>query len=142
MKKSLIAILLALAMALPMTGCSSSAKSTPTPAPADTSAPADTTPADEGTTAPEGYPDGPISMLVGYTAGGGSDLAMRTFDEFLSPLIGEPLTVSNLPGGGATVAVAQLQNSKADGQTIGLVTLSTQSVSPYSLDLPYTIEDF
>ena len=84
MKKSLIAILLALAMALPMTGCSSSAKSTPTPAPADTSAPADTTPADEGTTAPEGYPDGPISMLVGYTAGGGSDLAMRTFDEFLS----------------------------------------------------------
>ena len=142
MKKSLIAILLALAMALPMTGCSSSAKSTPTPVPADTSAPADTTPADEGTTAPEGYPDGPISMLVGYTAGGGSDLAMRTFDEFLSPLIGEPLTVSNLPGGGATVAVAQLQNSKADGQTIGLVTLSTQSVSPYSLDLPYTIEDF
>ena len=55
MKKSLIAILLALAMALPMTGCSSSAKSTPTPVPADTSAPADTTPVDEGTTAPEGY---------------------------------------------------------------------------------------
>ena len=100
----------------------------PTPTP-ETNAPASdapSTPALDG--APEGYPDGPVTMLVGYTAGGGSDLAIRTFDEFFGPLLGEAVTVSNLPGGGATVAVAELQNREADGQSIGLVTLSTQSV--------------
>jgi len=144
MKKNLIALLLALAMVASLAACGGGTAATPTPAPAasepavEASQPAE----DDKGGAPEGYPDGPISMLVGYTAGGGSDLALRTFDEYLAPLVGEPITVSNLPGGGATVAVAELQNSKADGQTIGLVTLSTQSVSPYSLDLPYTLDDF
>lgn len=149
MKKSLVALLLAIVMVVALAGCNdqaannSPANSAPNNPPASQSPaePAPTSGGDEGG-APAGYPDGPISMLVGYTAGGGSDLAQRTFDEFFSPLVGVPVTVSNLPGGGATVAVAELHNSKADGQTIGLVTLSTQSVSPYSLDLPYTIDDF
>lgn len=146
MKKSLTAILLAIMMVATMAGCgnSSSPESNP-PANPPASEPGTALtdePNQETGGAPEGYPDGPITMLVGYTAGGGSDLAQRTFDEFFAPLVGEAVTVSNLPGGGATVAVAELHNSKADGQTIGLVTLSTQSVSPYSLDLPYNIDDF
>lgn len=148
MKKIVTACLLSLALLLSMTACSNSTGGSSTPAPTPAAATPDTgtagtpAPADEKGGAPEGYPNGPVTMLVGYTAGGGSDLAIRTFDEFFGPLLGEAVTVSNLPGGGATVAVAELQNSKADGQSIGLVTLSTQSVSPYSLDLPYTIDDF
>jgi len=145
MKKIVTTYLLSLALLLSMAACASTPggnTDAPTPTP-ETNAPASdapSTPALDG--APEGYPDGPVTMLVGYTAGGGSDLAIRTFDEFFGPLLGEAVTVSNLPGGGATVAVAELQNREADGQSIGLVTLSTQSVSPYSLDLPYTIDDF
>lgn len=141
MKKSLLALILALAMIVPMFGCNN-AETPNNSAATESSAPENSDSGNEENSAPEGYPDGPITTLVGYTAGGGSDLAQRTFNEFLSPLLGVPLTVSNLPGGGATVAVAELVNSKADGQTIGLVTLSTQSVSPYSLDLPYEIDDF
>ena len=144
MKKRLLALTLSLAMLLPIAACGSSSGEG-SASPEESSAPASSAPAGEETaaaTAPEGYPDGPISVLVGFTAGGGSDLAVRTFNKYFTPLIGEAVTVSNQPGGGATVAVAQLQNSAANGQTLGLVTLSSQSVSPYSLDLPYTIDDF
>lgn len=146
MKKSLLAILLVVALVVTAFGCTQqTATPDPTVAPTETEEPVvdpSTEPETDELTAPEGYPDGPITMLVGYTAGGGSDLAVRTFAEYFAPLVGEAVTISNLPGAGATVSVAQLQNSAADGLTIGLVTLSTQSVSPYSLDLPYTIDDF
>ena len=140
MKKSIIALSLTLAMSLSLAGCSNG-QSAATPAPKETTpaapTPAETTPAKE-----LDYPKGPVTCLVGYSAGGGSDMAVRTFGEYFAPKLGEAFTIANVTGGSGTVAVSQLKHSDADGYTMGLTTLNTQSISPFSLDVDYAVEDF
>ncbi len=135
MKKSIVAMTLVLAMSLSMAGCSSK--------PTDESQKPNTDAPDQSEqSTPLNYPDGPITCLVGYSAGGGSDMAVRTFGEYFAPKLNEAFTVSNVTGGSGTVAVSQLKHSEADGYTMGLTTLNTQAISPYTLDVDYTLEDF
>lgn len=143
MKKTIVALSLAIAMLVAIAGCSQQGAKTPTPTPAPVNgsqAPAETV-KPEGTK-PENYPKNAITCLVGYSAGGGSDMAVRTFGEYFAPLLGEAFTVSNVTGGSGTVAVSQLKNSEADGYTMGLTTLNTQAISPFDLDVDYKVDDF
>ena len=46
------------------------------------------------------YPDKPIKVIVGFAAGGGSDILIRTITPGLSEVLGVPVVVDNLPGAG------------------------------------------
>jgi len=62
---------------------------------------------------PEGYPDRNIEMLVGYGAGGGTDLTARHLIEALNSngIVDQSFTVTNMPGAGGALALRKLATS-------------------------------
>lgn len=64
------------------------------------------------------YPDRPITMLVGYKAGGQTDLVGRGVARVLSRELGQPVNVVNKPGAGGALAAKTLQGANPDGYTL------------------------
>jgi tripartite-type tricarboxylate transporter receptor subunit TctC len=71
--------------------------------------------------AQEKYPTKPITFVVGYPAGGTTDLCARALVAAASKILGQPVVVLNKPGGGSAVSVASLKIEKPDGYTIGIL---------------------
>ena len=64
------------------------------------------------------YPVKPITIVVGYSAGGGVDTMARTVAEKLPALLGQPVVVENRPSVGAIVGTTFVAKAKADGYTL------------------------
>lgn len=92
--------------------------------------------------AADSYPDSVITMIVNYSAGGGTDLAARAIADAAAKIMGGTITFSNITGGSGTVGVTELANSKADGYTIGVATLSPLALVPWQLEVTYTPDSF
>ncbi|MPZ38157.1 MAG: tripartite tricarboxylate transporter substrate binding protein [Rhizobiales bacterium] len=63
------------------------------------------------------WPTRPIRIIVGFGAGGGTDIAARIIAEPLSKALGQPVVVENRAGGGGTTAAEQVAKSAKDGYT-------------------------
>ena len=89
------------------------------------------------------YPAKPVRIIEPFGAGGGPDLLARALAPKLSELWGQPVTVENIPGAGATAGPAQVAKSPADGYTL-LINTNAQAYSAALLkDLPYDpLKDF
>src|ERR1700688_3470993 len=89
------------------------------------------------------YPVKPVRIIDPFGAGGGPDLLARALAPKLSELWGQPVTVENHPGAGATTAPALVAKSPADGYTL-LINTSAQAYSAALLkNLPYDpLKDF
>jgi len=88
--------------------------------------------------AQEKFPSRPITIIVGYSAGGAADLPVRALAEVASEILKQPIVVVNKPGGGSAVAYAEFKNARPDGYTIAL--LSTGAIlSPLTREVPYDI---
>ncbi|MBX9841594.1 MAG: tripartite tricarboxylate transporter substrate binding protein [Xanthobacteraceae bacterium] len=77
-----------------------------------------------------GYPNKPVRIIVGYAAGGGTDVVARVIGEKLAERLGQPVVVENKPGGGARIAVDYVATQPADGYTILIGGGSELSISP------------
>jgi tripartite-type tricarboxylate transporter receptor subunit TctC len=66
----------------------------------------------------QNYPNRPVKLIVGFPAGGGSDLIARKLAERLSPRLGQPAVVENRPGAGAAIAAQSVVQSEPDGYTV------------------------
>src|ERR1700682_6489360 len=83
------------------------------------------------------YPAKPVHIVEPFGLGGGPDLLARTLAPKLSALWGQPVTVENDPGAGATAGPAHVAKSPADGYTL-LMNTSAQAYSAAFLkNLPY-----
>jgi tripartite-type tricarboxylate transporter receptor subunit TctC len=71
------------------------------------------------------WPDRPISLFVGAGPGGSMDTIARTFGEFVSKKLGQPIVVENRPGGGGVVSAIAVAKAPPDGYTIAI-----QAVGP------------
>jgi tripartite-type tricarboxylate transporter receptor subunit TctC len=89
------------------------------------------------------YPTKPVRLIEPFGAGGGPDLVGRALAQKLTGLWGQPVTVENVPGAGATAGPARVAKSPADGYTL-LVNTSAQAYSAALLkNLPYDpLKDF
>jgi len=88
------------------------------------------------------YPTKPIRLLVGFAAGGPSDLAARTIGQKLTQKWGQPVIVDIRPGAGGTIASDVVAKAAPDGYTLLLPAFS-HAVNPSLLaKLPYdTLRD-
>lgn len=67
---------------------------------------------------PEGYPDGPIRMVVPYGPGGGSDVFSRAVAIEARKELDAPLVIENKPGASGVIAMEYVEGLPADGQTL------------------------
>jgi len=67
---------------------------------------------------PADFPERPLTMIVPYGAGGGSDQLSRAMAAAMEPTLGQPIQVVNKPGGGGMAAVPDFMTAPADGYTI------------------------
>jgi len=71
---------------------------------------------------PRDYPNKPITLMVGFSAGGSSDLGARIIGEALKKIIGQPVVVDNKAGAGSQVMLTDFKNNaKPDGYTMALI---------------------
>jgi tripartite-type tricarboxylate transporter receptor subunit TctC len=86
----------------------------------------------------QAYPTKPITMVVPFAPGGGSDIVGRLVAEALGKELGQSVVVDNRTGAGGTVGIAYLSKMRADGYTIGIGNTSTHAVGPATLPkVPY-----
>jgi tripartite-type tricarboxylate transporter receptor subunit TctC len=64
------------------------------------------------------YPTRPVRLVVGFAAGGGTDIAARLIGQWLSERLGKPFIIENRPGAGSSVAAEAVAVSDPDGYTL------------------------
>ncbi len=67
------------------------------------------------------WPDRPLTMIVAFPAGGGTDVAARTLARFLERDLGQPVAVINRAGAGGEIGFTELARARPDGYTIGFI---------------------
>jgi tripartite-type tricarboxylate transporter receptor subunit TctC len=66
----------------------------------------------------QGYPAKPVRLVVGFSAGGPTDVVARAFAEHAGRLLGQPFIVDNRPGANTIVAAELVARAPADGYTL------------------------
>jgi tripartite-type tricarboxylate transporter receptor subunit TctC len=75
-----------------------------------------------GAEKPKDYPNRPITIMVGFGAGGSSDVGVRILAEALKKVVGQPILVENKAGAGGQIMWTDFKNNaKPDGYTLALV---------------------
>src|SRR5687768_10796580 len=87
------------------------------------------------------YPERALTILTGYPAGGMVDITARALSEGIKKKFPKGVGIVTRPGGGGSLAVAELVQAKPDGHTVILAPLSTLVIHPQLNDLPYRTPD-
>jgi tripartite-type tricarboxylate transporter receptor subunit TctC len=69
------------------------------------------------------YPDRPLTLIVPWGAGGGTDATARIVAALLEEELGQPVSVVNRTGGSGVVGHSAIAQAEADGYTIGMATV-------------------
>jgi tripartite-type tricarboxylate transporter receptor subunit TctC len=75
------------------------------------------------------YPSRPVTIVVPFAAGGGSDLLARLVAQKLEEKLGKPFIIENRPGAGTTLAAMQAVRSTPDGYTLMQATSTTMAIN-------------
>jgi len=78
----------------------------------------------------ESYPTRPITLLVGFAPGGGTDIISRLLQPSLQQELGQPIAVENRPGASGTIAALAGTRAAPDGYTLYMTTVSASAVVP------------
>lgn len=133
--KKILAFILTITLIMALaTGCAKPATEDPKAQAANTAGAASTD-----------YPTKPITLMLGFSAGGSSDVMVRILASTMEKYIGQPVVVVNKPGAGGWVAWEELAKSvKPDGYTFSLVNSPNISLGAYDPVNPrkFTLDDF
>lgn len=67
---------------------------------------------------PAAYPARPVSWVVGFPAGGGTDVLARTVGQGLGERLKQPVVIDNRPGAAGVIAAERVMREPADGYTL------------------------
>jgi tripartite-type tricarboxylate transporter receptor subunit TctC len=83
------------------------------------------------------YPNKPVTIVVGFEPGGGTDTTARILQPVLGEQLGQQIVVENRAGAGGNIAVDHVAKSAPDGYTMVLANVGALAVNPHILKTPY-----
>lgn len=87
--------------------------------------------------APGKWPDKPVTLIVPYAPGGGTDIVSRLVAQKLSELWGQSVVVENRPGANGVIGTSHVAKSSADGYTLMMV-VGSHAINPVLMkSMPY-----
>ncbi len=93
--------------------------------------------------AAQDWPQKPIRMLVGFGAGGGTDIVSRIIAPPLGEALGQPVVIENKPGAGSTIASDNVAKAPKDGYTAAMLSAGHTVSAAMFKSLPYdSVKDF
>ena len=72
-----------------------------------------------------------MRLIVGFAAGGPTDVVARAFADYAGRTLGQPFVVDNKPGGGGTIGARIVSEAKPDGYTLLYTTPGPQLTNPF-----------
>jgi len=87
-------------------------------------------------------PERPMTMVIGFAAGGSTDIQGRVLARVLEEHFGQPVNVVNQPGGGGAVALTRFLTAEPDGHTFMFGVQLGLTFSPIVTETEYDIDDF
>jgi tripartite-type tricarboxylate transporter receptor subunit TctC len=85
------------------------------------------------------YPNKPIRIVIGYSAGGGNDIIVRVMQPEMSKGLGQPIIVENKPGAQSIIAAELVAKAPADGYTLLMGPSGPMTINPATYSkLPYS----
>lgn len=90
------------------------------------------------------YPEKPIEVIVGYSAGGGTDVMARTAAPFIEKYLGDgaSLVVKNMPGASGQIGVTEAAHAAPDGYTLGTFNLPGMMARTIDRESEYDRDSF
>ena len=89
------------------------------------------------------YPDRPLTMVIAFPAGGGTDVAARPLARIMEKYLGQAVVITNRPGASGEIGFTELARAKPDGYTIGFI--NTPTIVTIPIERPATrfrLDDF
>lgn len=93
-------------------------------------------------TAALAFPEKPVTIVVPFAAGGGTDLTTRAMQQPMAEALGGDLVVKNTDGAGGTIGVAEAARARPDGYTLAMAPVGPLTTQPHLRKLPYDIDSF
>ncbi len=87
-------------------------------------------------------PNGPVTLIVAYKAGNGTDITARILAKYAEKYVGQTIIIDNQDGGSGSKGWSKLASAKADGMTIGFINLPNFNSSIVKGLGTYTIDSF
>lgn len=87
------------------------------------------------------YPTRPVRWIVGFPAGGPTDLLARLLGQWLSERLGQQFIIENRPGAGGNLATQAVANSPPDGYTLLLVSHANAINATLYQNLPFNFQN-
>jgi tripartite-type tricarboxylate transporter receptor subunit TctC len=88
------------------------------------------------------FPDRPVTVVVPFSAGGGTDITTRTLSGPMAEALKGEILVKNTAGAGGTIGAAEVAAARADGYTIGMMPVGPMTTQPHLRKLPYAPDSF
>lgn len=88
------------------------------------------------------YPEKPISIIVPFSAGGVTDLVVRTIEPALEAELDADIVIRNVTGASGTIAAAEAAAAEADGYTLFFTPKGPVNIQPFMRKLPYESTSF
>lgn len=93
-----------------------------------------------GTAMAEAYPTRPVSLVIGFGAGGPTDVIGRLVAQQLGDKLGQSVVVENRPGANGLIALRYVKKAKPDGYTLLLASSGSLAIEPmYRKSVDYDV---
>jgi tripartite-type tricarboxylate transporter receptor subunit TctC len=87
----------------------------------------------------QSYPTRPLTIVVPYAPGGGSDVVARNLAERMKASLGQPVIIENVTGAGGTLGTGRVARARPDGYTLGIGHVDTHVMNGATYALQYDV---
>ena len=88
------------------------------------------------------WPDRPVELVVGFAAGGGTDLTARTLATYMQKELGQSVVVVNKPGASGGLGLSYVARAKPDGYTLGMTNMPGLLTIPIERKVDFDFDSF